>query len=71
MHKWLFWRIEQFEDWLCDLNAPDWMFVGERLNRLLCKLFGHNPIRTCHNPEHDECSYCRKWMPGAAGVEVW
>ena len=65
VRKWLFWRIDRLDDWTFDRSERVWQHVPwEALQRAACVLFGHLPISTCHDPDHDNCAFCRIAMPG-------
>ena len=55
-------KIRQRVMWTTD---RPWLYrVEDPLQRLLCVVFGHDPIRDeCGLPEHDYCGWCLKPTP--------
>jgi len=71
---WLYNIVARLGDWLTDDGGdiPKWKWdlwdsatdFVEKLNGILCKLFGHHPTHDhCGMPEHMYCRWCRVGTP--------
>jgi hypothetical protein len=68
LRVWLFWRVNNYDDWVYKTDKPDWMYVPHWPETFFCTiLFAHQPEGDqCGMPAHDFCLWCGKSMPNQA-----
>lgn len=76
LHRWRLWLGDGWDEWLWDDDAGEYHWrtepvvewldqhVMDRLQKLTCRIFGHEPIPDqCNKPEHEHCAWCRRPLP--------
>lgn len=68
LRKWLFWKVNNYDDWVYKTDKPDWMYVPDWPEAFFCTvLSAHYPeADQCGIPAHDFCLWCGKSMPNQA-----